>query len=128
MLITLWMKPVHSIVGNPSTGKSNVLKILLKQFSGEPCFIVDSREMEALVAKAMEYGITFICTTLPTKMRGYDNMTKLLRDGQAGVILGIPSDQGILPVSTPKNFKASPEIVCWYKRGDVKQVKIPFVG
>ena len=211
--------PVHSIVGNPSAGKTNVLKILLKQFLGTPCFIVDSRagdladyegreevtymgaeshlqgfhdnlqqevtrrekayqaakidaeqkakdgkrvsayrlrdftsaqtpmlviiddgdnfielcksktrDMEALIPKAMEYGITFIITTTPTKLKGFDNMTKILRDNQSGVVLGNPSDQGILPVVSPQKYRAVVERGFCYKRGDVRQMKIPFVG
>ena len=195
--------PVHNIVGGASTGKTNLLKLLLTQFKGMPCYIVDSgagdlmdfekkkgvtymgnteqfegfcaalqkeketreeeyqesglrprefcasktsipiliddadnfiemctaksREVEELFEGMENLGFVIINTTLPTKLRGFDNMTKLLRAGQSGVALGNPGEQQILSIQTPRNFKMIPEIGFWYKRGDVKQVKIPLV-
>jgi len=199
------------IVGGPATGKTNVLKLLLRQFadassSGNAvnlCFISDSRaydlqdheglpniiymgaenqleefytklsseterrsllleesgqrikdfiasqptalvliddgdnfvelcklkstEMEKLIAKAKEMGITFIITTLPSKMRGYDGITAMLKDNQAGLVLGNPGDQGIFNVTAPRGYKAVPNIGFWHKRGDTRQVKLPLI-
>jgi len=199
------------IVGGPATGKTNVLKLLIKQFVDDEsiadttnlCFISDSRacdlqdyedipsitymssenqleefftrlsqevgrrqnlyeqsgmrikdfiaslptalvliddadnfvelckpksfETESLMAKSKEMGITFIATTLPGKMRGYDGITTILKDNQAGLVLGSPSDQGILAVTPPRNYKAIVDIGFWFKRGDVRQVKLPLM-
>ena len=84
-------------------------------------------EMQTLITKAKEMGITFITTTLPSKMRGYDAITALLKDNQAGVILGNPSDQSFLQVPAPRNYKPSVEIGFWFKRGEVRVVKVPGV-
>ena len=196
--------PVHNIVGGASTGKTNLLKLLLAQFKGMPCYIADSgaadlmdfekekdviymsnggqleefytalskeketrekeyqesglrprefcasvtplpifiddadnfiemcgaksREIEELFDGMENLGFVIVSTTLPTRLRGYDNLTKVLRAGQSGVVLGHPGEQQILSMQTPRNFKVAPEIGFWYKRGDVKQVKIPLMG
>jgi len=87
-----------------------------------------AKEMEILVPKAMELGITFIVTTLPSKMRGYDNLTKLLRDTQAGIVLGNPAEQSIFQIMPPRGYKPVPNIGFWYKRAEVCQVKLPLMG
>ncbi|MCL2362043.1 MAG: type VII secretion protein EssC [Defluviitaleaceae bacterium] len=192
------------IIGAPSTGKTNILKLLAKQLSGTTMFVADSRagdlyeledwdgitymstesqldnfyevlnsevenrqqsqqssglrqreftaaqppvlvliddgdnfaelckaktrEMETLVPKAMEVGVCFVTTTLPTKMRGYDNLTKMLKDSQGGLVLGSPADQSVFQINLPRGFKPVPDIGFWYKRGDIRQVKLPFVN
>jgi len=84
-------------------------------------------EMQTLITKAKEMGITFITTTLPGKMRGYDAFTALLKDNQAGVVLGNPGEQSFLQVPAPRNYKPTIEIGFWFKRGDVRVVKMPGV-
>ena len=86
-----------------------------------------AKEMEILVPKAMELGITFIITTLPSKMRGYDNLTKLLRDTQVGVVLGNPGEQNIFQIAPPRGYKPVPNIGFWYKRAETCQVKLPLI-
>ena len=206
------------IVGGPATGKTNMLKLLLKQFAGNVnnavhadnadntrnlCFISDSRaydlqdyqdlpgitymstesqldefytklseetdrraklfeesglrikdfiaslptalvliddgdnfvelckpksmEPEKLIAKSKEMGITFITTTMPSKMRGYDGVTSALKDNQAGLVLGNPGEQGIFNITAPRGYKGVQDIGFWFKRGDVRQVKLPLV-
>jgi DNA segregation ATPase FtsK/SpoIIIE-like protein len=84
-------------------------------------------DMEKLLPKAKNMGITFIITTLPNQLRGYDGITKELRDNQSALVLGVPGEQNLIPILTPKGYKATPELGFWYKRGDIKQVKIPLV-
>ncbi len=196
--------PGQMIVGAPTTGKTNILKLVLAQFAGARCFIADSRagdlysyqdsptvvymgaesqleqfhqslsdevhrrrelfqnsgvrardfvatqppalvliddgdnfvelckakakEMEQLIPEAKELGVVFLTTTVPSKMRGYDNITKALKDTQAGIVLGSPSDQNILPVAAPSRYKPVADVGFWYKRGSTRQVKIPFIG
>jgi len=85
-------------------------------------------DVEKLVQEAMDLGITFIATTMGSKMKGYDNLTKMLKGAQAGMVLGNPSDQAILQVQPPRGYKPIADIGFWYKRGDVRQVKLPFMG
>jgi len=192
------------VVGGPSTGKTNILKLVATQLEGETLFISDSRagdmhgfadltgvsymgtesqfegfyeslnseverrrqaqessgmrprefnaaqppvlvliddgdcfiefcgqkarDMEMLIPKAMEYGICFVVATLPSKLRGFDNLTKLLKDSQGGIALGSPGDQSMLQIQAPRGYKPVQDIGFWYKRGDIRQVKLPFVG
>jgi len=194
------------IVGGPATGKTNILKLLLKQFEDDAanlCFISDSRaydlqdygdlpgvaymnnesqledfytklsqetdrrftlfeesgmrikdfiaslpsalviiddgdnfvelcqsksmEIKELIIKSKEMGVTYITTTLPSKMRGYDDITAILKDNQAGLALGNPGDQGIFNITAPRGYKPTLEIGFWYKRGDVRLVRLPLV-
>jgi len=85
-------------------------------------------DMEKLMPKAIELGIVFITTTLPTKMKGFEAIVKILRDTQAGLVLGNPSDQAFVQMPIIRNYKATPEIGFWYKRGDVRKIKLPFMG
>jgi len=195
--------PVQMVVGAPTVGKTNILKLLLAQFEGCKFFIADSRvgdlqdfdgtpgvaymgsesgldafyealleeterraklfeevggrirdfsasqpvallliddgdnfielckaktkELEPLLPRAMELGISFVITTLPSKMRGYDNLTKILKETQSGIVLGNPGEQNILAVSPPRGYKAVPDIGFWFRRGASRQVKIPFM-
>ena len=192
------------IIGGPSTGKTNMLKLLAAQFEGIRLFVADSRagdlnelesgenvtymetesqlenfyqsltaeverrqgeletsglrlrefsaaqppvlmliddgdsfvdlckpkagDMERLISKAAEMGVSFVITTLPSRMRGYDNLTKILKDTQAGIVLGNPGEQSIFQISPPRGYKAVPDIGFWYKRGDALQVKLPLVA
>ncbi|MCL2368262.1 MAG: type VII secretion protein EssC, partial [Oscillospiraceae bacterium] len=196
--------PNQLIVGGPSTGKTNILKLLLTQLAGSKCFISDSRagdladfeskpdvtymgtesqledfytqlsaeverrkqafetaglrqrefiatqpttvvliddgdtfvelckakaaDIEKLISKAMELGVTVITTTPGSRMKGFDNLTKMLKDAQVGVVLGNPGDQSLLPMAAPRNYKPVPDLAFWFKRGDARQVKLPFMG
>jgi S-DNA-T family DNA segregation ATPase FtsK/SpoIIIE len=195
--------PTQLVVGNPATGKTNVLKLLLAQRHDTSCFIVDSRagdlsdfahqpgtvylgddsqleafhdhlsrlvrlrqeqakvsgqrvrdylatqspvlimiddgdnfvelckplakEIEQTITDGKTMGFVFITTTVPSKLRGYDNLTKMLRDSQAGIVLGHPTDQNILAVSAPSRYKPLPDIGFVVARGGSRQVKIPLI-
>jgi len=86
-----------------------------------------AKEIENLIPKAVDCGINFITTTLPSKMRGYDNVTKLLKDAQGGIVLGNPGDQSIFQITAPRGYKTVADIGFWFKRGDVRQVKLPLI-
>jgi S-DNA-T family DNA segregation ATPase FtsK/SpoIIIE len=86
-----------------------------------------SLDMETLLPKAKDMGIAFILTALPNQLRGYDGITKVLKDNQSAIILGVPGEQHLIPLLTPRGFKAAPELGYWFKRGVAKRVKIPLV-
>ena len=193
----------HLVVGGPSTGKTNILKLLAAQLKGMPMFVADGQtgdlhalenwpevtymetpsqmdhfyenlagalerrqadlkssglrlrefcaaqppllvfiddgdhfielcrskamEMEGLIPAAMTVGITFVTATHPSKLRGYDNLTKVLKDSQAGIVLGHPGEQNMYQIPPPRGYKATPDIGFWYKRGDVCPVKLPLM-
>jgi len=191
------------IIGGPSTGKTNVLKIILNQLSGVTVFISDApsgelsvfedaphvtymeavrqlddfydglsaavmnrqtqfeaselrikefcaqqppivvviddgdyfiqlcssklMDMENLVMKGIQLGVSFIVTTSPNKLRGFDNLTKIFKESQSGIVLGHPSDQNLLSITLPRAFKPMPDMGFWYKRGDHYPIKKPFI-
>jgi hypothetical protein len=85
-------------------------------------------DMQNLMTKAMEMGITFITTTLPGKLRGYDGITAALKGGnQAGFVLGNPGDQSVYQIYAPRGYKHVIDIGFLFKRGDARQVKLPLI-
>ncbi len=87
-----------------------------------------AKQMEELLKKAMKFGATIITTTVPGKLRGFDNITKLLKDSQSGVILGNPSEQNIFMLPVMRNYKPQIDMGFIYSRGRIVNIKIPFVG
>jgi hypothetical protein len=88
-----------------------------------------SREVEPLVRKAAELGVIFIATTIGSKMRGHDGITGLFKMPQSAIVLGNPDDSVsiVSGIRVSRDYKPLPEIGFWFKRGDVKKIKIPFV-
>ncbi len=87
-----------------------------------------AKQMEELLKKATKYGATIITTTVPGKLRGFDNITKLLKDSQSGIILGNPSEQNIFTLPIIRNYKPQIDMGFIYSRGKIVNIKIPFVG
>lgn len=118
-------------------------KIRLKEFTAsQPCvlLLIDdgdnfielckprAKEMETLMAEAVNYGISVVVTTAPSKLRGYDNMTKLWKESQCGLVLGNPGEQNIFPVTPARGYKAGVEKGFLYQRGAVRQIRMPLVN
>lgn len=85
------------------------------------------KEIEALLPQAMEYGLSVVATTAPNKLRGFDDLTKILKDSQSGIILGQPDEQSIFRIMAPRKYKSQNDSGFWYQRGSFKQIKIPLV-
>jgi len=196
------------IVGGPATGKTNMLRILLRQFTDNRIFISDSQAgdlddfaehdnitymgnasesdafIEALTeeverlkqerkssklkardfisstsptlvliddgdafieytrAKAMdvpplmkaatELGVCFIATTLGTKFKGMGGPTTIdgqFKPVQSAIVLGNATEASmhVPSLGVAKAPKPTLELGFWYKRGDVKRIKLPFV-
>ena len=86
-----------------------------------------AKQMEELLKKAIKYGATIITTTVPGKLRGFDNTTKVLKDCQRGIILGNPSEQNIFMLPVIRNYKPQIDMGFIYSRGRITNVKIPLV-
>jgi len=86
-------------------------------------------EVEALIKKGAELGVVCIATTMGAKLKGYDPITGLFKNPQAVVALGSPDEAGAIVPSlrAPRGYKPSPEVGFWFKRGDLKKIKLPFV-
>lgn len=83
------------------------------------------KELEEALRQAMDTGITVICTSLPGRLRGYDNVTKILKDTQNGIVLGNPADQMMLPVQAPRGYKAQQDRGFFVRRGEGMQIQLP---
>ena len=197
--------PFQLIIGGAATGKTNILRILLRQFAEDKVFISDSQaadlhgfsenenvvymgnadgldgfiealtaevtrldekrtksgknprefimsespvlvliddgdnfieltkskaaEVEPIIKKAAELGVAFVATTMNGKMKGYDGITGLFKSPQAVLALGNPEDAAsMVPgIRAPRGYKPILEFGFWYKRGDLKKIKLPFV-
>jgi S-DNA-T family DNA segregation ATPase FtsK/SpoIIIE len=84
-------------------------------------------EIVNLLEGIEQLGFAIVSTTIPTKLKNFDSLTKILRAAQSGVVLGVPGDQTFITIPTIRGYKAIPDIGFWFKRGDVKKVKIPMV-
>lgn len=115
-------------------------KVRMKEFiAAQPCcvLLIDdgdnfiemckarAKEMETLILDAAAYGISSVITTMPSKLRGFDNLTKFWKDTQYGVVLGTPGDQNLFPVPVIRGYKAQTDKGFIIKRGEAKQIKIP---
>ena len=83
-------------------------------------------EAEKILQEGLQYLFKIIGTTNSSKMKGFDNITKLIKDNASGVILGLPNEQMIftgLPILRVKK----PEVGFGfaYKNGELKHIMIP---
>lgn len=82
-------------------------------------------KMETVFMQASECGAVIIASTMPTKMRGYDNITKYLKEAQSAIILGNPVEQTMFSVQSPRGYKQVIDMGFSYCKGVSKQIKIP---
>lgn len=83
-------------------------------------------EAEKILQEALQYGFKIIGTTNSNKMKGYDNITKMLKDNAEGILLCAPNEQSVFTVSPTIRVK-KPELGFGfiYKKGEIVQVMIP---
>ena len=82
-------------------------------------------KIETVFMQATECGAIIIASTMPTKMRGYDNITKHLKEAQSAIILGNPLEQSMFSVQSPRGYKQAVDMGFSYYKGVSKQIKIP---
>lgn len=83
-------------------------------------------EAEKILQEALQYSFKVIGTTNSSKMKGFDNITKLLKDNAEGIILGLPNEQMVftgIPIVRVKKPEIGFGFV--YKKGDLKNIMIP---
>jgi S-DNA-T family DNA segregation ATPase FtsK/SpoIIIE len=86
---------------------------------------VPPTETETLIPDAQYVGITFIATSAPNRMKGYDNITKQFKDCTNAIVMGNPNDQTILPCSHMRSVREGTEFGFIYDKGNIKQIQIP---
>lgn len=86
-----------------------------------------ARRVEEVLKKAAGFGLAVITTTAPGKLRGFDNISKMLKDSQSGLILGNPGEQTIFSLPVMRGYKPQIDMGFIYFRGTAKNVKIPLL-
>lgn len=76
-----------------------------------------------LLTQATGSGIQLVATLLPSKMKGYDDLTKLFKNAISGALLGQPGSLSIFSV----NMRDVPSFgyANLYDNGDMRKVKLP---
>lgn len=86
-----------------------------------------ARRVENILKKASDYGITIITTTIPGKLRGFDNITRILKDTQSGIVLGNPLEQNLFMFPPMRGYKHQPDMGFICVRNSIKNIKIPLI-
>ena len=82
-------------------------------------------EMENLLPKATELGIGIMATSLMTRLRGFDGVTRFFREAQTSLLFGTVQDQNLFQFLPPRGYKPAQDTGIWYSRGDVSLAKLP---
>ena len=85
-------------------------------------------EMETLLQNAAELGIGIIATSHPSKLRGFDGITRLFRQAQSCLLFGNVQDQNVHHILPPRGYKPSQDTGIWYERGETSVVKLPLMS
>ena len=84
-------------------------------------------DLEKIIPKLLDYGISIVEAVTPNELRGFDDLTKKLKDINSGVVLGIPDEQSFIRMPVIRNYKFVPGTGFVFKGGDIKKVKIPLI-
>ena len=81
--------------------------------------------LEKMLMSLETYNITIIGTSAGNKLKGYDALSKYMRDCLNGVVLGHPSEQTVLQVPYMRTSVVPLGIGYIYQKGELLKVKIP---
>lgn len=84
-------------------------------------------EMERLLSRALDFGISIVVSTTPTGLRSFDELARILKTSNSGIVLGAPDEQSLLRIPVIRNYKPAPGVGFIFKNGDVKRIHIPLV-
>ncbi|MCL2034944.1 MAG: type VII secretion protein EssC [Oscillospiraceae bacterium] len=82
---------------------------------------------EALVRESLTVGICYIATSLSSRMKGFDELSKLFKEATSGLILGAPISQTIWQVSGIGGYKPRQDSALLYRKGELVPVKVPLM-
>jgi S-DNA-T family DNA segregation ATPase FtsK/SpoIIIE len=81
---------------------------------------------ENIVRDSITAGVGYVATALSSRMRGFDELTKLFKETTSGLILGIPFSQTVWQISANR-YKPQPDSALLYSKGEVVPVKLPLI-
>ena len=79
--------------------------------------------LEGLLMKAELYNISIVATA--SKMKGYDALSKYMKESISGIILGFPGEQNIYTVPHMKQVNIPTGIGYIYNKGELIKIKTP---
>ncbi len=82
---------------------------------------------EKLLPKAMEYGIAFVASAVFSKLRGFDDLTRCIKEAQSGVVLGAPDEQSVFRLPVIRNYRPQIDVGFVYCKGVSHKMRIPQV-
>jgi len=83
-------------------------------------------DAEALIRESMATGVCFVATSLSSRMKGFDELSKVFKETTSGLILGSPIAQTVWQVPTV-GYKPRPDSALLYNKGEAAPVKVPLV-
>ena len=83
-------------------------------------------DAEALIRESMSAGVSYIAASLSSRMKGFDEMTKLFKESISGLVLGLPTAQTVWQASAGK-YKPRPDSALLYRKGEFMPVKVPLL-
>jgi len=86
---------------------------------------VRKAETERAFAKALEYGLSIVVSTVPNKLKGFDELTKIFRAANNLIILGSPEDQNMIRIPNIRNYKPSIDMGFIVSRQGARKVRMP---
>ena len=82
-------------------------------------------EAERAFAKALEYGLSIVVSSMPNKLKGFDELTKIFRAANNLIILGSPEDQNMIRIPNIRNYKPSIDMGFIVSRQGARKVRMP---
>ncbi len=81
--------------------------------------------VDNFLTNIIRVGIIVIATSLNSKLKGYDNNTRVFKNCIHGIILGNPNSQTVLPCSHIRAHKQGVAYGFKYEKGNIVQMQIP---
>ena len=85
------------------------------------------REILKYLIAGIDIGMGIIYTTVPGKLRGYDELSRFLHEADAGVVLGKPSDQTLFSVRADRNYQPQLGMGFVVNKGKDTKLKLLFI-
>ena len=82
---------------------------------------------EALIKDSMMTGISYIATSLSSRMKGFDDLSKQFKEATSGIILGSPMSQTVWQVTGMSGYRSKIDSALLYRKGEVLPIKVPLI-
>ena len=99
--------------------------VLIDDWDNFITMVTDSHYAQAdqIIMNAALMNVTYITTTMPNRMKGFDPLSKWMRESVYGVVYGNPADQSIFSIPLSKKGVMTAGIGYLFDRGKTVRVK-----